>query len=537
MKLRKRTLLWIVLPIMLIALLAAAYLTVDALFIFHRGRVIYRYDPEVDLRDMEMSVEEYTSLEAALPDCHILWMIPVGDTYYDSTMSEIVVDSIALQDIPLFLLFDDLRRIDAIDATCYPELIALCDLLPDCEIDWAVHIGTGAFSPASRVLKLAGVRTNAAELTEKLSLFPNLTQVEITDISLTKIEQQELQEKFPSVSFVWSVNVSGKVFLNTVDSMSFKGETVDIDDILNAAVLFPSVETINLSGCGCSVDALLAVQQAYGATVYSELSLYDVTFTTDATELYFNDIPMESVAAVEQILPLLPNLKKVEMCNCGISSEEMDALWKRHPEVRFIWSVKIGRATLRTDCTNFIGMKHGYWVNGNIADPYKDAKNRLFDKDCVEFKYCVDMVCLDLGHMGITDYSFLEYMPNLKYLILVDTHGTDFSPLAKLYELIFLEIFMTDFNQPEILLNLKKLEDVNLGYTLVSDPEFLMQMTWLKRLWVPSTKMTWDECLALKAALPNTQVDYSADHSTGNGWRKSKNYYDMRDWLGVEYAD
>ena len=147
------------------------------------------------------------------------------------------------------------------------------------------------------------------------------------------------------------------------------------------------------------------------------------------------------------------------------------------------------------------------------------------------------MVCLDLGHMGITDYSFIAHMPKLRYLILADTHGTDFSPLANLQELVFLELFLTDFNQPEILLTLPKLEDLNISYTLVDDPYYLQQMTWLKRLWMTHASMTYNEYMSFYKALPNTQIDFTAEHSTANGWRTGYLYYEMRDFLGMYYLE
>lgn len=534
---RKKKITWLIVVPAMVLLLLCSGLAVQMLFVFPWGQPLLRSSTEADLRELEMTVEEYTALAAELPDCHILWMIPIGDQRYDCTSAQIVVDSVETEDFPLYAMFDDLQRIDAMDAECYEELMALQAFLPDCTVDWAVHLGSGGFSSEAQTLDLNGTGITADELAEKLKLFPDLTRVEITDTVFSWAEQTALMAGFPDVTFVWNVEISGSTWLSTDTQLSFEGKKVDAENLIGAADKFYGVMEIDLSGCGCTTEELLAIREAYGAAVRSELSLYGLSFTTETTELDLSDIPMEDTAAVEQILPLMPNLQKVTMCNCGIPSEEMDAMWKRNPQVRFVWSVKIGRATIRTDCTNFIGVKFGYLADPTIVDPRQDAYHRLFDEDCTEFKYCVDMVCLDLGHMGITDYSFLEYMPNLKYLILADTHGTDFSVLENLTELVFLELFLTDFNQTEVLLNLTKLEDMNIGFTPVSDPEYLKQMTWLDRLWIPATKLSYSECVEIKEALADTQVDYSAEHSTANGWRKGQNYYDMRDLLGMYYLE
>ena len=534
---RKRLVLLVFVLLVLLGIVVGALFYVNSLYLDFAGERILRSSEVADLRHLQVTPTQYEELSRELPQCHILWKIPIGGQYYDCTDTEIIVETLNREEFPLFRYFDDLQRVNAAEATCYAELLALQEALPNCTVDWAVHMGDKAFSPKTDKLVLDGCGANAAELQEKLALFPNLQSVEITDVLLTAEEKNTLLEAYPGISFIWIVEVSGKQVMNTVQSISFAGEIVDVSSLVGAAPFLPEVKSLDLRGSNCSVEALLTIQSAYEAEVSAEISLYGVDFDTEVTELYFNDIPMASTEQVEQVLPLLPNLTKVEMCNCGISSEEMDALWKRHPEVRFIWAVKIGRVTLRTDITSFIGAKYGYLADAKIADPWKDKYNRLFDEDCVEFKYCVDMVCLDLGHMGITDYSFISYMPKLRYLILADTHGTDFTPLEGLQELVFLELFLTKFNQPEVLLTLPKLEDLNIAFTMVDDPHYLMQMTWLKRLWTSYAKMTFSEYAQLEAALPDTQVDYTAEHSTANGWRTGYLYYEMRDYLGMYYLD
>lgn len=518
-----------------VVLLITIGVLIPVLFAFAQGQPVWRYQEEVDLTHLNLTVEEYEKLSEKMPDSHIIWMIPIGNQSYASTSQEILVDSVAKEDIPLFDLFDHLTTIRALNAECYEELLLLENALPNCKVEWAVHIGNAGFSPESEELLLDGTGATADELLTKLVLLPELKTVRISDCVLTQEEQVQLMEAYPAVSFVWQIDFFGNHFLNTDEAISLKGTAAPLEELIGMAGAFVDVLEIDLTGCGYSVEDLLAIQSAYNATVHSELSLYDVAFDTEVTELDFSGIAMENTDAVEQILPLLPKLEKVIMCDCGIPSEEMDALGKRNPQVRFIWNVKIGRATIRTDCTNFIGAKHGYFPDAKIWDPKKDAYHRLFDEDCVEFKYCIDMECLDLGHMGIEDYSFLQYMPKMKYLILADTHGTDFSVLENLTELIYLEVFLTDFSQTDVLLKLTKLEDLNIGHTKVDSIEDLKQMVWLDRLWMPRTKLSLAECQELQAALPDTQIDYTAKGSTDNGWRTGQNYYDMRDMLGMYY--
>ena len=79
-----------------------------------------------------------------------------------------------------------------------------------------------------------------------------------------------------------------------------------------------------------------------------DLVFGDYVLRTDAEEIDISNTSLESTAAVEEILPCFHNLKKVVMCQCGISSEEMDALNRKYEDIRFVWSVNIGGLKVMT---------------------------------------------------------------------------------------------------------------------------------------------------------------------------------------------
>ena len=60
-------------------------------------------------------------------------------------------------------------------------------------------------------------------------------------------------------------------------------------------------------------------------------------------------------------------------------------------------------------------------------------------------------------------------------------------------------------------------------------------MTWLKNLWWIGRSASF--YAELSEALPDTYKEFYAKYTVGNGWRKLKNYYDMRDVLDMEYMD
>ena len=72
-----------------------------------------------------------------------------------------------------------------------------------------------------------------------------------------------------------------------------------------------------------------------------------------------------------------------------------------------------------------------------------------------------------------------------------------------------------------------------------ADLDTLMHMTWLERLWISYNMYRDDQIEALKAALPDTQVQviYTTD-CVSQGWRNgSEEYFNMRDALHMYYID
>ena len=120
------------------------------------------------------------------------------------------------------------------------------------------------------------------------------------------------------------------------------------------------------------------------------------------------------------------------------------------------------------------------------------------------------------------DVEFLSGLTDLQYLILADNEVQDISPLANLKNLQYLELFMNDITDLSPLTEMTGLIDLNICQMALPDVSPLYEMTWLKRLWVSRRKPAWteEEMAALREALPNTDINFTAVSCTGEGWRK-----------------
>ena len=384
--------------------------------------------------------------------------------------------------------------------------------LPECEIQWSPYFQGKYYPDTTTSLTIAHLSREDAAL---LEYFPYLSSVNAAGCS-DYAQLMALQERLPDCAVFYDVTLSGEAW--SQDAVNLVLPDADPAAVMEQLRFLPQVEQVLFTGTLPLMHELSALMTAYpDIKMLWQVDVCGVIADMSATELDLSGIALDSVAQVEAVLPYLPRLQKVIMCDCGISNEEMDALNRRHPDIQFVWSVNIGPyLRVRTDITALIPVKHGVWVD---------------DEDCYNLRYCTEMVCLDLGHQDLTRCDFVAYMPKLKYLILADTHISDLTPLENCKELIFLELFLTWVRDYSPLLGCTALEDLNLGYTY-GDNSIIAQMTWLDRLW-------WSggggSRAILAPALPDTQIHLTSGSSTGEGWRKGQNYYDMRDMLGMGY--
>lgn len=266
-----------------------------------------------------------------------------------------------------------------------------------------------------------------------------------------------------------------------------------------------------------------------------ELDVDGVRVSPDVRELDFSghDLAAQGLD-VYGLFALLGNLEKVDMCQCGFSNEEMAALQDAFPEVKIVWEIVLSHWTVRTDAVAFSTMK-------TCSQTFY-----LKDEEAKYLKYCTDLVALDLGHNYVTDLSFLQYMPELKILILVDNvkgweNGKirridDLSMLQYVPKLQYLEFFCNGVKDISFLQYTPDLVDLNISYNPVSDPAWLFQLPKLERLFLEHTKIPYSEFERLQETYPDAQLEYYGEGSIDHGWRKHERYYAMRDMFKKNYV-
>lgn len=477
----------------------------------------------LDMRNTGMTHEQHAQILGWHPACEILWSVPFQNGYVDSDSGQIRISSLSEAD---FAAFSDLPRLTTVDASkCqdYGALASLASLRPDLDIQYSVILSGRSYDLDSEEIQV--INGSTEELLDRLQYLPALKEITLQGKLPTSQEVDTLHQTYPELQIHWVYRL-GPARITDADTEAVLSDIklASIEPVEDLLKYGSALETIELVNCGLTNEDLRELQNRF-----PEVRLiWDVTvagrnFRTDVTEIDISGIPVTDPAGIEEMLPYLPDLKKVIMCDCGLSNEEMDALDLRHEDVKFVWMVDLaGKARIRTDEIYFMPWKLDVVVRN---DELRDLK------------YCRDMVCIDVGHMPITNCEFVRTMPNLKYLIIADTYISSIEPVADLKELIYFEAFLTYVTDYSPLLECPKLEDLNLCFT-GGKPEPLTQMKQLKRLWWGFTyqgkPLPHNYLTMLKEALPDTQVVFYG-YSTGFNWRDNQNYRDMRDILGMYY--
>ncbi len=229
---------------------------------------------------------------------------------------------------------------------------------------------------------------------------------------------------------------------------------------------------------------------------------------------------------IDKIIERLPNLSRLVMIDCGLDNDGYASLQDRHPDIKIVWEIVLEYWTIRTDAVAFSTYK-------TTAEEYY-----MMNEDAYYLRYCTELVALDLGHNYVSDLSFLEYMPELKVLILVDNvkekdgetlrHLTDLSELRYCTKLRYLEIFANNVSDFSWMENLTELEDLNISYNSVSSIQYMTNLPHLKRLWMEHTYISYDGYCRLRQMYPSAQIVYDGEGSVDQGWRSGARYYAMR---------
>lgn len=358
-------------------------------------------------------------------------------------------------------------------------------------------------------------------LKNELSELKNLKSVTFGDDPIPASRLERLKADFPKVEFTAVVTypVAGKDCREDITELDLSGNPAP-EDLGETLKLFPLLEAVDLHDTEIQREQLLELKTAYPDIMFkAEVELAGEIFSTETEQLDFNSRKIKNYDQFFETLALFDHLSKAEMCDCGFSNEQMEALRDAYPDTKFVWRIYLGKWSLRTDAVAFSVLITDY------------THKRMTSKDIEVLKYCTDLQALDLGHQAISDLSVIgEYLTDLRILILADNRITDLSPLANLPHLHYLEFFVNHVKDLTPLAQCRELVDLNISYNRgISDITPLLDLPILERLWLESVSVSQADVKLLRETYPNATVINQGSGSVDQGWRKHARYFAMID--------
>ena len=448
----------------------------------------------VDLREnYAFTQQEHDALAKAMPGVDIRWSVPVSGAYFDSAQSDVDVSSLQLSAAQLRELFSR---------------------YPDKRFTYRVPLFGSRYAQTETELALTNVATNVDALLDALSLLPQVRSVDLRGLPTSAEDVAALCDAYPDIHFMFTCDVPGAAMTTEDERVTVTGGYDDLMAYMAYIDYMPNLVTMDASAIELTeeqADTVLVGANS-GKLLYS-LSVFGRKASSLDTELNLDGALVPSVEAMEKVLARLPMLKKVSMCDCGLSESQMGQLFDAHPEVKFIWWLEFGHYRLRTDATAFttaLGTNNKYGYDNETFAP---------------IRYCTDLMMLDLGHNHLTSLESFKNLTKLRVLILADNQLTDISDLAGMEDLEYVELFLNDITDFTPLTDKKKLVDLNVFYNPIGgNYDVLKSMTWLQRLWIGGCRLSSDQISDLKHALSKTKINTEGRGSTGKGWRSNPHY-------------
>lgn len=323
----------------------------------------------------------------------------------------------------------------------------------------------------SLVLMTAGC-TNSANSSANISQDVN------SSLNSTAVSEEPAALEEPTIILTSleksTLNLDAEVFDNETD------QSITYKELLEYIQQLGTKTPVDLHWFDLTIPMQLDIMNISDNTEYLwNINIDNITVDSKAEEIDISghDIAGQHDYTIDELFSLLPDLKRIDMCNCGYSNDEMAAL--------------------------------------------------------------------DIGHNHVGDISFLQYLPNLRVLILVDNvksfegdyirYTDDLSVLSYLPELRYLEFFVGSVKDLSFLQYTPKLVDLNISYSPDSDASPLYNLPNLERLMMEHTNIPYEDYVKLTQSYPNAQIEYYGEGSIDHGWREHPRYFIMRDMFNNNY--
>lgn len=361
------------------------------------------------------------------------------------------------------------------------------------------------------------------ETISRLEDFPNLQTADLS--GSTCYDAIELYiSNHPEVDVTYTIKVLDDFYPLDTTALDLSPMTASrLQETMEAMTRLPALESVNLVAADGSVQLSLAELQTLTDTFPALTWQYSFDFYGQTVDLYAERLEYVNVSMgdeaeepLRQMLSVMPKLSYIKLDRCGFSSPVLDSINKDFPDTKVVWRVFYGKNNRFNALTDETVIRSSHYLSNTTVS---------------EMKYLTEVRYMDIGHNEtLTDVSFLQYMPELKLLILAGSPVTDISPLAGHRNLEFLELcFCSNLKDLSPISTMTGLKYLNIGGTNANDITPVMERP-LERFVCMLTNVPAAQKNAYEQAYPDCLIVKTGRQPFGYGWRYIDDGYTFNEY-------
>lgn len=412
--------------------------------------------------------------------------------------------------------YPNLKSVDLTGSTCYGAILDFMETHPDLDVTFTVPLGSKEVSVKETAITLDSGSLDYEMLLENLQYLPNLTTITLPGVSLTAEQIQTLLTTYPSITLDYTVEILGTTYALDTTTLDLSGmDASAIGDVAQKLGLLTNLTDVTLSN-SLSFDNVDQLQTAVPHIVFHyEFNLFGKTISTGDEEVIYKkqDIGNAGEEKLRQALKIMDHCKRFVLDDCGFDYEVLAKVredFRDGPKV--VWRIRFGVGDRYTTVTDDDTIRAVYNVTDSTSGP---------------MKYLEDVKYMDLGHNpGLTDLSFVAYMPELEVLIASETYVKELTGFDNCKKLTWLELANCAYLENiDALAGCEGLKYLNLSFSKVTSFEALDALP-LERFVYLKPKASTAEQNTFLSIHPKGEcitVFYGYSNPYGYGWRYNDN--------------
>ena len=387
-------------------------------------------------------------------------------------------------DISQLEMFPNLKYADLRGSTCYEAIEAYFASHPNVQVRYSIQFGNKRIDKTTEELTLNCEKIPFEDLSSNLQYLTDLRKVFLTNITYSSDQINQLKNAYPHVEFAYSVIIGREQYNHDTQDMDLSElSSEDLDEVIEKLRILPNVTTVELMNPAGSTnwkmeDVKVLKNTFSNISFHYRFHLFNRTVSTTDELINYTDVSIgsEGLPLLRSALDILSSSTTLVLDDCGIEDSVMAALQDEYPEIKIVWRLHFGKYSILTN-EKMIRMH-----------------NVITDENSAYLKYCTNIQYMDItNNPKLTDFSFINSMPELQAAMLSGTKISDLSVFGACSQLEWLDLYRCkNVKDVSVLANLEHLKYLNISNTAVKDIAPVMDLD-MKQFVCIGTKVSGEQ--------------------------------------------